>query len=67
MLKCHSLTALESNAVVSFLRLSEQFGEIFENAHLPTILAQFSPPCTLGDFIKASMYNFNEQVCFIAS
>ncbi|KAM3721895.1 GATOR complex protein [Dirofilaria immitis] len=42
-------------------RLSEQFAEIFENAHLPTILAQFSPPCTLAEFINVSMHNFNEQ------
>ncbi|VBB25692.1 unnamed protein product [Acanthocheilonema viteae] len=42
-------------------RLTEQFGEIFENAHLPTILAQFSPPCTLAEFMNAPMNSFNEQ------
>ncbi|VDK75514.1 unnamed protein product [Litomosoides sigmodontis] len=42
-------------------RLSEQFGEIFENAHLPSILAQFSPPCTLAEFVNAPMHSFSVQ------
>lgn len=44
------------------LRLSEQFSELFENAQLPVILAQFSPPCTLAEFVNASFHSSEEQV-----
>ncbi|VDN58358.1 unnamed protein product [Dracunculus medinensis] len=43
------------------VRLSEQFSELFENAQLPVILAQFSPPCTLAEFVNASFHSSEEQ------
>ncbi|VDM95177.1 unnamed protein product [Thelazia callipaeda] len=43
------------------MKLTEQFGETFENAYLPTILAQFSPPSTLGEFINPAVYSYSEQ------
>uniref|UniRef100_A0A1I8EP42 GATOR complex protein NPRL3 n=2 Tax=Wuchereria bancrofti TaxID=6293 RepID=A0A1I8EP42_WUCBA len=58
---CSSNVYTSATSPKPLSRLSEQFSEIFENAHLPTILAQFSPPCTLEEFTNASMHSFNEQ------
>ncbi|CAG9530894.1 unnamed protein product [Cercopithifilaria johnstoni] len=58
---CSSNVYTSATSPKPLSRLSEQFGEIFENAHLPTILAQFSPPCTLEEFMNPSIHSFNEQ------
>ncbi|EFO23563.2 alpha globin regulatory element [Loa loa] len=58
---CSSNVYTSATSPKPLSRLSEQFGEIFENAYLPTILAEFSPPCTLAEFMNASMHSFSEQ------
>ncbi|VDK61357.1 unnamed protein product [Anisakis simplex] len=41
--------------------LSENFSELFEDAELASVLAEFSPPCTLAEFTNASLYSVDQQ------
>lgn len=46
--------------------LAEQFAELFDNAELAAVLAEFSPPCTLAEFTNASLHSVEEQVMMFA-
>ncbi|VDK36209.1 unnamed protein product, partial [Gongylonema pulchrum] len=60
---CGSNVYTSATSPKPLMRLTEQYSQMFGNAHLPTILAQFSPPCMLAEFVDPSLYSAEEQVC----